>query len=143
VRVAVGFGVAVLTVGCGDVDGVTRADWARDANAICAKYDHRFDALGTAEELPALACLLAEAISLLDKERSELSRLDTPRGDEDRIRQLLAYLEGTTAAAGQAREAAQRGDEQAVGVAIGESDSAASQARHVARDLGATTCAEP
>jgi hypothetical protein len=134
--------VAVLAAaGCGS--GVTRAEWARKADAICAEYERRYDALGTADELPDLARLLDRAIALLDEERAAIDRLEEPDDDEARIRELLAHLQKARIAAGRARTAARRGDEEAVSVATGESDSAAAQAQHIARDLGARTCAEP
>jgi hypothetical protein len=137
-----GVAVVLVTAGCGGDDGVTHAEWARDADAVCAEYERRTAALGTADELPELAALLDRAIPLFDGERAEVGRLDAPEGDEDRIAQMLAHLEKAGAAARRARAAARRGNEQAVGVAINESDSAA-QAQHVARDLGARTCAQP
>jgi hypothetical protein len=143
VRTIVGTVAVLAAVGCGGGNGVTRAEWARDADAVCAEYESRHDALGTADELPDLARLLDRAIMLLDVERAAIDRLEAPEDDEARIRQLLAHLEKSSAAARRARMAARRGNEDAVMVAIGESDSAAAQARHVARDLGARTCAEP
>jgi hypothetical protein len=134
---------ALVTAGCGGGDEVTRAEWARDADAICAEYERKYNALGTAEELPELARLLDKAVALLDGEREELARLEPPADDEERVEEMLAALEDAAAAGRQARAAARRGDEEAVGVAIGESDSAAAQARHIARDLEARTCAEP
>jgi hypothetical protein len=143
VRPVVVAAVALLAGACGGGGGVTRADWARDADAICAKYDRRFESLGTVEELPELARLLGEAVVLVDEERAELARLEPPEGDEARVRTMLGHLERAAAAARRAQSAARAGDEEAVGVAIGESDSAAAQAQHVARDLGARTCATP
>jgi hypothetical protein len=133
----------VVVAGCGGEEGPTRAEWARDADAICAEYERKYDALGSADELPELARLLDRAVGLLEQERDELGRLEAPEGDEERVEDLLAAGDKVIAAARRAREAATRGDEEAVGVAIGESDSAASQARHIARDLGAETCAQP
>jgi len=132
-----------VAAGCGDGADPTRAEWAHDADAICAEYERRFDSLGTAEELPELAHLLDKAVALLDQEREELGGLDAPDGDEARIEQMLASLEKAAAAARRARTAARRSDEEAVSVAIGESDSAAAQAQHIARDLDARTCAQP
>jgi hypothetical protein len=139
----VALAAVLMLVGCGGDDDVTRADWARDADAICAEYDRRLDSLGTADELPELARLLGRAIALLGEEREDLARLDVPEGDEERIDQMFTELNEAAAAAREARAAASRGDEQAVSVAIGESDGAAAQAQHIARDLGARTCAQP
>ncbi len=80
---------------------------------------------------------------MLEDEHRELSRLEASEADRARTRQMLAHVERTIAAGRKAARAARRGDEQAVMAAIGESESAASAARHVARDLGARTCAEP
>jgi hypothetical protein len=142
VRVALALCAALVAAGCGG-DGVTRGEWAGEADAICAKYERRLESLGTAEALPELARLLDRAIGLLEDEHRELSALEAPEGDEERVRRLLAHVQGTITAGKKARDAARRGDEQAVAVAIGESESTAAQARHVARDLGARTCAEP
>jgi hypothetical protein len=122
---------------------VTRAEWARDADAICAEYDRKYAALGTAEELPELARLLDKAIAHLEAEREELARLEPPEGDERRVEEMLAAMGDAAAGARRARAAARSGDDDAVMVAIGESDSAAGQAQHLARDLEARTCAEP
>jgi hypothetical protein len=143
VRAVLGATAVVVAAGCGGGNGVTRAEWARDADAICAEYERRYDSLGTADELPDLARLLDRAIALLGEERAAIDRLEASKEDEPWVRQLLVHLEKARTAAGRARTAARRGDENAVMVAIGESDSAAAQAQHVARDLGADTCAEP
>jgi hypothetical protein len=143
VRAVLGAVTLVVAAGCGGGNGVTRAEWARDADAICAEYERRYKSLGTADELPDLARLLGRAVVLLDEERAAIDRLEVPAEDEPRVRQLLAHLDSARAAASRARTSARRGDENAVMVAIGESESAAAQAQHIARDLGADTCAEP
>jgi hypothetical protein len=144
VRVVVAAAVALFaTVGCGGDEGVSRAEWARHADAICAKYDRRFRSLRMVEELPALARVLGQAVELLDGERMELAELDAPEDDASQIGAMLAYLEKSAAAGRRAQRAARSGDVDAASIAVGESDSAAAQARHEARDLGATTCAKP
>jgi hypothetical protein len=133
----------LVTAGCGADEGVTRAEWARDADAICAKYDRRFRSLRMADELPALVRVLERAIELLESERAELNRLEAPEGDEPEIGTMLGHLDKAVAAGRRAQVAARRGDVQAATIAVGESDSAAAQAQHIARDLGADTCAKP
>ena len=124
----------LLAAGCGG-DAVTRAEWARDADAICAKYDRRFRSLRIAEELPALARVLGRAAELMEAERRELAALEAPDADSSEIRAMLEYMEKSGAAAHRAQRAARSGDVQAADTAVGESDSAAGQARHEARDL--------
>jgi hypothetical protein len=96
-----------------------------------------------AEELPALARVLGKAIELLEAERAELARLEAPESDEPDIRAMLGYLDDAGDAGRRAQAAARRGDLQPATIAVGEFDGAAAQARHVARDLGARTCAQP
>jgi hypothetical protein len=143
VRGLLALGCVLLLTGCGGDEQTTRAEWAGQADAICADVERRLDALGEAETLPEFARILDKAIALLAEGRSKLARLDSPSADEERVQQMLTQLERMEASTRAAREAARRGDEPAVMVAIGEADSAGSQADHIARDLGAEACARP
>jgi hypothetical protein len=127
--------------GCGGDDGRSHAEWARDAEAICAEYERRFDALGTADTLPELARVLDRAVVLLEEGGDRLRALQPADEDERLVKRMLVQLDRATEAARQARAAARRRDVQAVDRAIAEGDSANSQASTLARDLGIPACA--
>jgi hypothetical protein len=142
VRTAAVLLVAVVVwAGCGGDGGPSHAEWARDAEAICAEYQRRFDALATADTLPELARVLDRAVVLLEEGTDKLRALRPPDEDERLVGRMLAQMDRVTEATKQARAAARRRDTQGVDRTIAEGDSANSQASTLARDLGIPTCA--
>jgi hypothetical protein len=100
--VLVGFSMSPLACGGDDDDAaVTKADFIEQADAICADFNERGEALGedlsedaSLEELAAL--FLEEGIPLLREQIDDLRELDLPEADAEQLEQLWDDLDAGT-----------------------------------------------
>lgn len=76
-----------LLAGCGGSGGgdetLTRAEYAAQADAICAKYKKQTDALARPATLSGLANVADDVIPILEKARGELGDLKPPPDEQD------------------------------------------------------------
>jgi len=68
---------------------LTRDEYARRADAICAHYQHLTSALGVPSDTRGLANVAGRTLRLLDKARSELARLRPPQGEQQLAKRWL------------------------------------------------------
>jgi hypothetical protein len=61
---------------------LTREEYARRADAVCARYQRLTTALGAPSTTRALAVVAGRTLPLLDKARSELGRLQPPESEQ-------------------------------------------------------------
>jgi hypothetical protein len=80
-----------LLAACGSSGShrLTREEYARRADAICARYQHLTTALGTPSTTRQLAVVAGRTLRILDKATSELVRLRPPESEEPLARQWL------------------------------------------------------
>ena len=83
-RLAWAGAVVALAAGCGGGgDGSTRntlsaAEFRQQADAICAKYQGKLDALGTPSSLDDLKDYVDKAVPIIDNGNAELQGLEPP-----------------------------------------------------------------
>jgi hypothetical protein len=133
----------VLLAGCGSSgsDRLTRAEYARQADAICARYNREIAALGKPGRRD-VAAYAARAAPIARRTVARLRALKPPKDEEaeahrwtaanDRIAHVLVNL----------RDAASHGDRVAAQAAIRSGSALDEQANLYARHLGMKTCAQ-
>lgn len=143
--VAAVLGAVLVLAGCGGENGggqLSADELRSQADAICAKYDDEFNALGEPASADELAAFLDEAIPLFEKQTDELEQLDPP--DElavDWNRAMAVQREGL-ANVRALRDAVQNGDATQIQELLAKADSIRAESDQLARDLGLETCGE-
>jgi hypothetical protein len=93
--------VAAVAGGCGSSDtGLTKAEFLKQATAICAKSDKANNAaihkaLSRDPTPSEIAKVFNDtALPLINAELDELAALEPPKADQDRVKQMIAELRG-------------------------------------------------
>jgi hypothetical protein len=92
--------LALAAAGCGgssDDNAPSKAEFARKANAICAKGNRTIDAAAkrtfTTKATPPVSKQIAfvkkDALPSVEKQVSDIRALTPPKGDEDRVNAIL------------------------------------------------------
>jgi hypothetical protein len=134
-------GFVVLAAACGGGgERLSKAEFTRQANAICGKYQKQLDALDTPTSLDEIPDLVNSALAILNKEIDEISDLDPPEQLQDQFDALIEQSNKTKAAADDLSEAAKANDEDAVQQALDEGNAASTRADRIAGQLGLDAC---
>ena len=140
--VAVVLGAATLAAGCGGGDGrLSRDDYAKKADAICAEYNRRIRALRQPRTVAGISAFTAKAIPIARRGDSELRSLEPPQGEESTAKAWLAANEEVVDAITRLGAAARRGDRAGIRKALREGTRANGRAKRLARRLGLQVCA--
>ena len=135
---------SVLAVGCGDDEGdaLSKAEFTKQGNGICTKYDAEAKKLGdpqTVEEIPGYA---DKALALFDKQIGEMEKLEPPeelKGDFDAF---LATGDDAKKFINDLKSAAETGDEKKVAEVAEQGDARDQKSDELATKLGLTECAK-
>jgi hypothetical protein len=130
-----------LLSGCGGSDRLSRDDYAKKADAVCAKYNRRIQALRQPRTVSGISAFTAEAIPIARRGDDELRTLEPPQGDEETAKRWLAANEEVVAAITRLGTAARRGDRAGIRKALREGTRANGRAKRLARKLGLRVCA--
>ena len=138
--------VAVLATGCAgggaEDDRLSRDEYIRRADAICAEYDERLDRLSRARSVGELAALAGRALPIAREGVGKLRGLRPPLDLESRVNEWLERNDENVERIRELREAARRGDEtrvQEVASAAVDNERAADA---LARRIGLRECAK-
>jgi hypothetical protein len=134
--------VVVLVAGCGGKARLTRHEFARQADAICAKYNKKLRGLPQPRTLAQLNTFAAKAVPLVRQAAGELHALKPPN-DEQRVADAWNKANGDVVTAMEhVRAAVKKTDRTAVTKALAEGNRANDHSNQLARALGMTTCAQ-
>jgi soluble cytochrome b562 len=134
--------VAVLAAGCEFGSGDGSAEFIKEADAICARYERQISLIPQPRTfLRDFAVYMRRTIPIARQQNAELRRLDPPEGDADDFRRMLDLLDQQLDIAAQAGELAFRGNEEAAQAALEESLTPAGEASRLAEEIGFFSCA--
>jgi hypothetical protein len=122
-------------------DGVTREEWAEEANAICVETNEQLNALGIVPESPEeLAPFIEQADPIVSDAVERLRSLPAPTGDEVTVERMIGLIEQELASFRSAASSFYAGDV-ATGYQLMEQANASDQRfSESARQLGADEC---
>jgi hypothetical protein len=136
--------VAVLPAaacGGGSSDRLSKPDYIKRGDAICAKAKADIAALGappnTAAEFVQYA---AKAQPIFARELADLKKLKAPKDDEQKLREMLAHVQEGVNAVSKAASAATANDAAALTRAAEEIQTADKAASDIAAAYGFHTC---
>src|ERR671932_2184206 len=102
---------ASLAAGCGGGGGrLSRDDYVKRADAICAKYNRRIRALRQPRTIAGISAFTAKAIPIARRGDDELRSLEPPKGDEATAKAWLAANDDVVEAIERLGAAARRHD---------------------------------
>jgi hypothetical protein len=136
--------VAVLVAGCGGGGGgrLSRADYAKQADTICLKYNAKLNAIARPKSQAELAAFVDKAVPLVSDASDRLSELKPPQ-DEQRIADSWNRANSDIVRAlEQLRNAAKANDRGKMQAALADGNKANSRANTLAKTLGMNACSK-
>jgi hypothetical protein len=134
--------VLALVAGCGGGGGgLSKEDYAKQADAICGKYNRKIEALGTPTSLGDIGPFADKAVALTRKGNDELRDLKPPKSEEQTAKAWLAQNELVATAVEALSVAAKKSDKAGIQAALARGRRANKTANGLARDLGLRVCA--
>jgi hypothetical protein len=140
-RVALAFAIVLAAVGCGGSGRLSKRDYAKQADAICAKYNAKLRAIDRPRRIAELPQYVDRALPVARRGTDELRSLEAPKDEERTAREWLDQNHVVVAAMERLREAAKRNDRGGIEVALSEGNAANRAANQLARKLGLRVCA--
>ena len=142
-RFALAFAIAILVAGCGGGSSrLSKAEYAKRADAICTKYNAKIRALGRPTAISGLPAYVDKALPLARKGDDELRALKPPKDEEQTTKEWLDQNDSVVGSMERLRNAAKKGDRAGIQTALNEASSANQTANGLARRLGLRVCAQ-
>jgi hypothetical protein len=138
---ATGLAVVGLAAGCGGSGGLSRAEYAKQADAICAKYNRRIEALARPSGVGGISAFTAKAIPIAQRGNDDLRELRPPKDERATAQEWIDLNDRVVEAIRRLGKAARRGDRAAIRKALREGNTLNGRARRLARRLGLRVCA--
>ena len=134
--------IAGLAAGCGGSGRLSKADYVKQADAICTKYNAKLKALARPTSISALPAYVDKALPLARKGDDELRALEPPKDEEQSAKEWLDQNDSVVGSMERLRDAAKKGDRAGIQTALNEASSANQTANRLARQLGLRVCAQ-
>ncbi len=135
--------VAVLVAGCGGGGGggrLSRAEYAKQADTICLKYNAKLNGIAQPKSQAELAAFVDKAVPLVSDASDRLSELKPPQ-DEQRIADTWNTANSDIVRAlERLRNAAKAKDRAKLQAALADGNKANSRANTLAKTLGMNAC---
>jgi hypothetical protein len=135
--------VVILAAGCGSGSKrLSREEYSKQADAVCAKYNAKIKALGQPGSIRALPGYVDKALPIARKGTDELRGLKPPKDEEKTAKEWLDQNDSVVGAMERLRDAAKHADRTGVQAALTDASSANRAANGFARQLGLRVCAQ-
>jgi hypothetical protein len=131
-----------LAAGCGGGSGgrLSKQDYSKQADAICAKYNRKIQALGAPRSLAEIPSFADKALKLTRQGNDELESLKPPKSEEPTAKKWVAQNDLVANAVADLRDAAKKNDKAEIRAALRRGQAANRTANALARDLGLRVC---
>jgi hypothetical protein len=142
--VAVATALAGLAAGCGDEGGdgrLSREEFVRQADAICAEYDRRLDGLPDPKNVDDLKALAAQAFPIAQEGIRKLRALRPPVALARDVTRWLRLNDANARSIHRLEEAAERGATREVQQIASEAADNEERADALAEEIGLRECA--
>jgi hypothetical protein len=135
--------VVSVAAGCGGgSERLSKAEYAKRADAICTKYNAKLKALARPTGISELPGYVDRALPLARKGDDELRALKPPKDEEQTAKEWLDQNDSVVGSMERLRDAAKKGDRGGIQTALNEATSANRTANGLARQLGLDVCAQ-
>jgi hypothetical protein len=141
--VAVALAAALLS-GCDFGSDSGKAEFVRDADAICARYERQISLIPQPQTfLRDFAVYMRRVVPIAREQNAELRRLEAPEDDAADFRRMLALLDQQLDLWQTAGEAAYAGNDGAAQETFARSAGPGDEAQRIASEIGFFSCARP
>lgn len=133
---------ALFATSCGGGGGgrLSKNDYAKQADVICAKYNRKIQALGAPKSLAEIPGFADKALKLTRQGNGELENLKPPKSEEQTAKKWVAQNDLVANAVADLRDAAKKNDRAEIRAALRRGQAANRTANGLARDLGLRVC---
>jgi hypothetical protein len=141
---ASGLLVAVLAAGCGGGGGgrLSRADYAKQADTICLKYNAKLNAIARPKSQAELAGFVDKAVPLVSDASDRLAELKPPQDEQSIANAWNRANSDIVRALERLRNAAKAKDGTKMQAALADGNRANSRANTLAKTLGMNACSK-
>jgi hypothetical protein len=132
-----------LLVGCGGGGGgdrLSEEEFRQQADAICADFEGRLDALEPPASADDLQRFVQEAIPIIEEGNAQLNALNPPEEFEARWNRAMEINDANLATVRELRDAIEQGDNARAQELFQEVGSEEEEANRIARELGLENC---
>ena len=134
-----------LAGGCDGGERLSKAEYTKQADAICAKYDEQLESvereLGRADSPEDAAQAIDRGIPIVKEGVAELRKLEPPEELEGDVDRWLELNEESTRSLEELRDAARNGDTQRVAEIATRGEDTERRSDELARQIGLEECA--
>ena len=142
-RLAAGIALVVTAlVGCGGDDGLTREEYVASLNALCENYAAEHERIGEPASVADIPAKVPRIIAAFESLLEKASALDPPEEVADEARRMHAVGEEQLQVLRGLVRAARALDYARLQALVARNGELNAEANSVARELGATSCAE-
>jgi hypothetical protein len=144
VRSAFLLAVCLVLAACGSGSkGLSKEEYAKRADTICARFSQETRALGGASNLKELARLANKTLPVLDKAIADLRKLEPPKEEQQLAARWLASLDALRTDVVRIRDRARANDLGGVGALVPAATKHDRQSNLLAGQLGTQVCKRP
>lgn len=134
--------LALAASACGGEDALSKEEFQKQGNAICAKYDQQIEDISTPTSVEEVPAYVNKALPIVERQIEDMKELNPPEEDQEAFDEMIAEAEKTVQAGRELGEAAEANDEAAIEQALNEGNTASDRADEHATELGLTDCVD-
>ena len=145
VRAAVLLGLTFLVLaGCQFGSDSGKAEYIREADAICAKYERQISLIPQPQTfLRDFAVYMRRVVPIARQQNRELRQLEAPEDDAADVQRMVTLLDQQLDIWEAAGEQAFAGNDQQAQTAFAQSSGPGDEAQRIAGEIGFFSCARP
>jgi hypothetical protein len=134
--------IAVALGGCGGGGGkrLTKAEFAKKLNSLCADYQKKINALGTPQSTAEAVKLMTTYKSLFGKIVADTGKLKPPADEQASVDRILAIGRQQLGLIDQMSAALKKNDMAKFQALVKQGDAMDSESKPLFRQIGATVC---
>lgn len=134
--------LALAASACGGEDALSKEEFQKQGNAICAKYDQQIEDISTPTSVEEVPAYVNKALPIVERQIEDMKELSPPEEDQETFDSMIEEAEKTVQAGRELGEAAEAKDDAAIEQALNEGNTASDRADEHATTLGLTDCVD-
>ena len=139
--------VVLALAGCGGGGGssssrLSKSEFDSKANEICDTYQKKINDVQQPKNVNGIPGYIDKVLPIVEEGTSKLDDLKPPKDMEAKVNAWLSIQNGQIDQAKRLRAAAEKGDLAKVTKIANEADASNKRGNDLAREIGATTCAQ-
>ena len=139
--------IVLLLAACGGGGGggssrLSKSEFDSKANEICDKYQKKINDVPQPKNLKNIPAYIDKVLPIVEEGTSKLDDLQPPKDMQSKVDAWVTIQKGQVDQAKRLKAAAEKGDFAAVTKIANEADASNKRGNDLAREIGATSCAQ-